>query len=342
MGKDSVSKNFGNDQAESNLVQPAGPNGEQNAAAQTTGTASPSAVAPAQTAPTGSASGSASGSVFGLPMNDYLYQSGIQPLPEKLYQNNMLKVGLGELGLSLVQNKVVNDSKNGDSSILINSDRVIINSKTGHTIIAGSEGVALTSINRVNIDADDSVTIYGENGIYLGVPNKGAQPEGVDPKTGLPVGAAGNAAAFLAAGKKLKSAPSPDVPYEPVVLGLKLINWLDDLCVVIKNMQILTNTGLATPREDAQWDLIALQERLKELVSSYVYVDGYSHDKMDYNAIKKPPTEEELKPRKTSIDVNANFTISATQFDQTAQPSGANAEKPGFSESNNAPTPEIK
>jgi hypothetical protein len=133
----------------------------------------------------------------------------------------------------------------------------------------------------------------------------------------------------------LKSYPSPDVPYEPVVLGLKLVNWLEDLLVILKNLQILTNTGLATPREDGQWDLIAMQARLPELISNYIFVDGYSHDEMDYKSIDPAPTADSVTKPKTSINVNVNLT--ATGLPGSAltptTPTGPNTAKPGYGES---------
>ncbi len=331
-----VSDTHGQDANQNNIVNPADANGAPLAAntqviASTSNVVTiPTASAAIQAPPTGSTS--TSSSVFGLPMDDFLYQSGIAPLPETMYLDNQLKVGLGTLGLAQVGGQVVNDSSNGESSILINSDRVIINSKTAHTIIAGAEGVALTSLNKVNIDADESVTIFGANGVFLGVPNKGAQP-----KTGIPDGIknAPKGAFTTPDGKKLKSYPSPDVPYEPVVLGLKLVNWLEDLLVILKNLQILTNTGLATPREDGQWDLIAMQARLPELISNYIFVDGYSHDEMDYKSVDPAPTADTVTKPKTSINVNVNLT--ATGLPGSAltptTPTGPNTAKPKYGES---------
>ncbi len=329
---DGVGNLFGNDPAEGNEVVDAGTNGEQKNYQSTTTTSTETSV-------TGSNSptGSATGSVFGLPMDDYLFQSGVT-IPDAQYGNAATKIGLDTLGLAQNNSSIVNDAGNGESSILINSDRVIINSRSSHTIIAGSDGVALTSPAKVNIDADESVTIFGAEGIYLGVPNKGKQPEAFPPAD-----LTANIDAFIdkTTGKKLKSYPSQDAPYEPMVLGLKLVNWLDDLLVIIKNMQILTNTGLATPREDAQWDFIALQERLKELVSDYIYIDGFSHEKMDYKGVDKPPAKV-TKP-KTSIDVNANITyLQGGTIPPPGPVTSPNSTKPGYYESGNAPIPAIK
>lgn len=273
------------------------------------------------------ASGSAtsgSGSVFGLPMKDYLYDQGITVDP--------IQPGAGLKAVGLVANGkfIVNNHDAGSPSILINSGRVIINSKESQTIIAGAQGVALTSPTKVNIDADESVTIFGDAGVYLGIPGKGQPP------TKPPI-ALGDLK-FFKDGKKLKSYPSADVPYEPMVLGLKLINWLDDLLVVLKYQQSLTPVGLATAREDTQWDFMALQTRLQELISTEIFIDGYSHEQPDYKSLPNPPTD--VTPPQTSIDVNVNASIS-NPLTVPSVPAGPNVNKPGYYESAGPAAPAI-
>jgi hypothetical protein len=333
---DSVNSTFGENQQESNAVQNAGANGEViQSQSQTGTTTTTTTTTTAGAATTGSVTGSATGSVFGLPMSDYLFQSGVS-LGAGAFDGKTLQLGLGILGLKQKDNAIVNDAGGGESSILINSDRVIINSRASHTIIAGASGVALTSPAKVNIDADESVTIFAPEGVFLGVPNKGQQPPAYPPEE-----IKGALGTFMKDNKKLKSYPTEDVPYEPMVLGLKLVNWLDDLLVIVKNMQILTNTGLATPREDAQWDFIAMQARLKELISDYLYIDGYSHEKMDYASIPAPP-KDVTKP-KTSIDINANISYQQNTLPAAPGPvTSPNVNKPGYYESNNSPIPSLK
>ena len=333
-----VSDTHGQDANEQNIVQTTDPTGAP--LTSTAGVQPPPSTGATATVPTASAAtqsppppgAGTTPAVFGIPMEDFIYQSGIT-LPPDMWVDKQLKIGLETLGLAPLGGQVVNDNSSGESSILINSDRVIINSKTAHTIIAGAEGVALTSPNKVNIDADETVTIFGANGIFLGVPNKGEQPEAFPPKEI----ANAQPGFFERENKKLKSYPTPDVPYEPLVLGLKLVNWLDDLMVVLRNLQILTNTGLATPREDGQWDLKALRDRLPELISNYVFVDGYSHDKMDYSQVTASPTN--VTPAKKSINVNLNLTATGLPGSPLAPttPTGPNTAKPGYGESSGRP-----
>lgn len=285
-----------------------GPNGEQKEETTT------------QTAPSGSAaSGSAGAAEFwkkiekDIPMKDVLYQSGVtatQPTPE---------AGLKEVGLAIKENVVRNDQGGGGPSILINSDRVIINSRAGHTIVAGSAGVALTSPSKVNIDADDSVTVFGTNGFFLGIPNKGTPYKPED----YPTPAMKKEGVTMKKGKPLKSMPTANTAYEPIVLGIKLANWLDDLLQVLRNAQLLTPVGLGAFREDTLWDFSALSVRIKEMLSTYAYVDGWSHEQPDIDLLGKAPTEV-TKP-KTSIEVENNI-----KFEPPLTTQDPNQNKPGF------------
>lgn len=324
----------------SNEIAPAGANGEVGTIVVETVSQPTETPQPAGEQVAGSGDSVPTYASASVPMSDFLYQNGIQTLPDKLYNNGVLSGGFEKLGLRLNASGdskfVINDHKDGASSILINSDRVILNSKTSHTIIAGAQGVSISSPEKVNIDADESITLFAPEGLYFGVPNKGAQ---VAPGSYPPESLKTNPN-YVREGKKLKSYPSEDTPYEPLVLGYKLINWLDDLLVVIKNMQILTSVGLATAREDAQWDFIALQGRLKELVSTYIYIDGYSHEIPDFNSLPKPPTVV-TKP-KTSIDVNITAVYNPATAPPTPGPvTSPNMNKPGYYEGTAGPNVQL-
>jgi len=154
----------------------------------------------------------------------------------------------------------------GGSQVLINSDRVILNSRADYLMLFGESGVAISSPGNVNIDADDAVTIYGDDGLFLGVPGKGASTGNIKPPL-------------------TKAQPTIDNDYEPLVLGTKLANLLEDLLVVIKNATILTPVGKAYFREDTMYELACLQSRIPEMLSTFGYVDGISHE-----AVDPPPT----------------------------------------------------
>ena len=157
------------------------------------------------------------------------------------------------------------------SQVLINTDRIILNTKRDYLMLFGEAGVAISSKNPVNIDSDSSFTVAASDGIFLGVPNNG-EPYDLDnqkkPKT--------------------KGDPTTNQEYEPVPLGIKLANLLEDLLVILKNARIATPMGLAYFREDTQYDMANLQARLPEILSSLVFVDGISHEAAD--PAPAPPT----------------------------------------------------
>jgi hypothetical protein len=157
------------------------------------------------------------------------------------------------------------------SQVLINTDRIILNTKRDYLMLFGEAGVAISSKNPVNIDSDSSVTLAASEGIFLGIPNNG------DPYD-------------LENQKKptTKGDPTTDQAYEPIPLGLKLANLLEDLFVILKNARITTPMGLAYFREDTQYDMANLQARLPEILSSLVFVDGISHESTD--PAPAPPT----------------------------------------------------
>jgi len=188
-----------------------------------------------------------------FPMKDLDYESTFVTTQQDI--TKVLSITQDSIGFT---NTYVNSPQ-----ILINSDRVIINTKKDYLMLFGGAGVAVSSQNPVNIDSDSSTTIAATEGIFLGVPNKGVAewPKIAKPKT--------------------KGDPTPDQPYEPMTLGIKLANLLEDLLVILKNARIATPAGLAYFREDAQYDLANLQARLPEMLSTAVFIDGISHESTD-------------------------------------------------------------
>lgn len=210
-----------------------------------------------------------------LPMADIAFVSGVKTTPRAVDE------GLTELGLKRLNGGIQNNSSK--PTALINADRVIINSAVDYTILAGQAGIAITSPNSINMDSDSSITLFGMNNLYLGVPGKGTPR----PPSNNPI----KPQKKSADGKTLKVSPTKDFDYEPLVLGLKLTNWLDDLLQVLKNAALLTPVGIGYFREDTQYDMIGLQARLKEMISTYAFIDGYSHELVDVSSVGNPPTE---------------------------------------------------
>lgn len=200
-----------------------------------------------------------------IPLDDLTYSTNIEGSVQDL--NNLLSL------------KDANGSKVNNyagSQVIINSDRLIFNARTDFLMLFGQTGVALASPGNINIDAEDSVTIFGEEGLFLGVPGKGeATKNEKAPQT--------------------KADPTTDNDYEPLVLGTKLANLIEDLIVVLKNATILTPVGKGYLREDVMYDLACLQARIPEILSTYGYIDGISHESVDpapepLQSATEPPT----------------------------------------------------
>jgi hypothetical protein len=182
------------------------------------------------------------------------------------------------LGIKPGQGGKVNNY--GGSQLLLNSDRIILNSKLDFLMLFGQAGVAISSKENVNIDADEAVTIYGEDGLFLGVPGKG---------TGINDGG-GNKKPPVN-----KAQATIDSDYEPLVLGIKLANLLDDLLFVLRSATIVTPLGIGYLREDVQGELADLQARIPEMLSTYGFIDGISHEEVlpeppRVTAVTVPPT----------------------------------------------------
>ena len=173
-------------------------------------------------------------------------------------------------------------------SLFLHSDRVIINSKSDFSMLLGEKGVAIASPQKVNIDAGRSVTLFGNDNVFVGIPNRG---QSYDKK-----------ATIDKPKPKSVGAGTPDELYEPMVLGVKLINLIEDLIVTIENAEIAgpTGNGVFQPSTLAEFELIKV--RLPELLSSYAYVEGLSHETIDEDRLKtveaaKAKAEDFTPPR---------------------------------------------
>jgi len=100
-------------------------------------------------------------------------------------------------------------------------------------------------------------------------------------------------------------------------LGTKLANWLDDLLQVFKNSVVLTPVGKGYFREDTQYDLIALQARIKEMLSTYAFIDGHSHEQAETDSIPPAPSITE-----TSNTITGEITGTVTAESLEKQTSG--------------------
>lgn len=153
------------------------------------------------------------------------------------------------------------NAQGGMSSIIINSDRIIVNTKTDHLFLCGKTGVTITSPDTVHIDCTNDLHLFSETGeIYLGLPNKGQSPD----KASLKV-------------PTQKWEPTTNQDFEPVVLGIKLTNFLEDMLVIMRELIVRGNLGDSRVSPENMTNIEFLKNRLPELLSTTVYVDGYSH-----------------------------------------------------------------
>ncbi len=170
-------------------------------------------------------------------------------------------------------NKYIPDADGG--SILMNGDRIVINAKSDYAMLFGQKGVAIASPSRVNFDAGDSITLFGHanQGVFIGLPNKGLQiPKTLATQTALGV---------------TKGDPTPDYSYEPVVLGVKLANLLEDILFVLQNADMASSLSEAKWQPSTVAEFALLANRIPEILSTYAYVDGISHESVDQDRLQK-------------------------------------------------------
>jgi len=253
--------------------------------------------------------------VIDFPMEDLSYSQEVSKAPgggpDAVKKQLSLKTG-GNGGL------FINNFTKKTGQIIINSSRVLINAEKDYLMLFG-KNIAIASTGPVNIDSSDSVTVFGERGLFLGVPNKG---EPFDSNVPRP--------------PKTKSDPIPNQAYEPLVLGTKLAELLDDMLVILKNANIITPTGKAYFLEDTQYELACLQSRIPEILSTYAYVDGVSHQQ----TIKPAPTPpEKVTPYPTKLIGTITALGESTLGTTTANPAPTNPitsplkDAPGFYDS---------
>lgn len=195
-------------------------------------------------------------------------------------------------------NKYVPDADGG--SILMNADRIVINAQSDYSMFFGQKGVAIASPSRVNIDAGQSITLFGhgDQGVFIGLPNKGYQVKKAQPTQKELGGTKGD--------------PTPDYSYEPMVLGVKLANLLEDILYVIQNADMASGLSEAKWQPSTVAEFALLANRIPEIISTYAYVDGISHEQVDQERLKKL-TEAQKKatpyipPKELTATVTGEF-----------------------------------
>jgi len=164
----------------------------------------------------------------------------------------------------------ISDTNHG--SVILDSERVVINAKDDFAFLFGSTGVALGSPNRVNIDSGQSITLFAHDKLLLGIPNKG-----------LPFKQTTQAAA----GGTTKGDPTPDQEYEPLVLGIKLANLLEDILFFLKKADLVSGVSPVRFQPSTLAEFALLANRIPEMLSSYAFIDGYSHETINQETLKQ-------------------------------------------------------
>ena len=223
-------------------------------------------------------------------MKDLEYEQQVAATPQKVGKILAIKKG------NATDSNWTNNFKEGTGQVIINSGRLVFNADKGHMILAGKEGIALGSPGPVNVDSDNSVTLFGQKGLFLGVPNKG-EPWSPDD---IPA-------------PKDKGDKTKNQAYEPLVLGIKLANLLEDLLVILKNANIVTPIGKAYFLEDTQWEFSCIQSRIPEMLSTFAYIDGVSHLPAD----PKLPPPEKVTPYPTKLVGTITAVGNSTLNNQT-------------------------
>ena len=198
------------------------------------------------------------------------------------------------------------------SSVVINSDRLIFNAKADHAFLCGRSGVTITSPSSIHIDSDDDVYLAAGGELYLGLPLRGEKIPTSGPGVDAPT---------------TKASPTIDSDYEPVVLGLKLANILEDFLVIMRDAVIRTPAGDGHMSVEMMYNLEMLQARLPEMLSTAVFVDGRSHDGPEKAPSPPETTQQETNTTagsagSTTTGNTASTTGTTQQNTQAAIPSG--------------------
>jgi hypothetical protein len=223
--------------------------------------------------------------------------------------------------------------------ILINSGRIILNSYDDYLMLFSSNGIAVSSKGTFNVDTDEEITLFGDQGLFLGVPNKGQpyaaptppqptptpEPSGepVQPQTGTgtaadPIKVGVNnteedtslltqrdlAKAELSTLNDERNVATADRDYDPLILGNKLADWLSDLVLAIQTLQINTPAGPGyISAGDSQYNLKKLNARIPEMISTFAFVDGRSHLKVDDPGPPPPPDPNDNASGNLTVDL---------------------------------------
>lgn len=205
-------------------------------------------------------------------------------------------------------NTYIPDADGG--SMFLNGDRIILNAKNDFSMLFGQKGVVIASPERVNIDAGQSITLFTPESLFLGLPNKGQKTNQLQ-KTQSELGAT-------------KGDPTPDYAYEPLVLGVKLANLLEDLVTAVSDGDLVSGISNASWQPSTIAELQLLANRLPEILSSYAYLDGISHNEVNSEVLSQLKAKQKAtKPYIPPTELSATVVGTISPPLNTGVPAGA-------------------
>ena len=242
------------------------------------------------------------------------YQKAVMLLDFKGFQDQQFESKIDAVAADPSIDVILGISKDGnnahipdssDANIAINADRVIINAKDDFSMLFGQEGVAIASPDKVNIDSGRSITLFGHQNVFLGIPNKGNP---IVKNTKPPA---------------TKGDPTRDSEYEPLVLGIKLANLVKDILYVLKSADLVSGVSPVKFQPHTQAEFGLLANRVPEILSEYAYVDGYSHSEVNQKALKDLKEQQKKTVNYTPpAKLEGTITGTATGTPGTGGPQG--------------------
>ena len=232
------------------------------------------------------------------------YQEAVMKLDFKGFQDEQFETGINAAAAKPSVEQLLGISNEGgnshipgggDANIIVNADRVILNAKKDFSMLFGQEGVAIASPTRVNIDSGRSITLFGHQNVFLGIPNKGNP---IPKNTTPPV---------------TKGDPTLDQEYDPLVLGLKLANLVQDICYVLKASELTSGVSPVRFQPHTQAEFGLISNRVPEILSNFAYLDGYSHSEIDQEKLKAlKEAQKAVENYKPPTQLTGSFTGTAT------------------------------
>lgn len=253
--------------------------------------------------------------VLALDFKEFQDQQFISPITPQPNGTSQVSQEMG-IDTSGVNSRIPNA---GEADILMNADRVVINSKDDFSFLFGQKGVALGSPRRVNIDSGQSITLFAHNQLFLGIPNKGGTKP-TKPQTQLGT---------------TKGDPTEDQLYDPMVLGIKLANLLEDILFTLKGADLVSGVSPVRFQPATQAEFGLLANRIPEILSSYAYLDGLSHAEINKeNLAKLKEAQKKVKdyvpPKQLTGAIGTGLPLPPGGLNYTQPISGPYKDLPGY------------